>query len=149
MKSAIECVKAFHVAMKVDNKQRLRKGQLHVLQTIGRDLLDHSKALELLCDHEDKRLLRAHLLIEELGETLIAMGGGRELDTLDGLTDLLYVLIGAAITFDLPLCEAFNEVHSSNMTKSATGPRLRDKGSNYRPPQLAKVLKEYRECEKQ
>ena len=92
---------------------------------------------------EDIRLLRIHLLLEELGELIQAMGDHDDTRAFDGLIDLLYVAIGAGVTFDYPLSEGFDEVAKSNMTKERSDPRLRDKGDNYIPPDLDKILKDH------
>lgn len=119
------------------------------LRDTADELIEMSKEVETGCYGDgpfDPRLLRAHLMIEELGEVLSGLAERDEVATLDGLTDLLYVLAGTAVGFDLPLAEGFNEVHSSNMTKAQNGSvRLRDKGPSYRPPNLDGVLKRYRE----
>ena len=59
------------------------------------------------------------------------------------LADLIYVTIGFAVTFGLPLCEVFERVHQSNMSKLGEDgkPIYREdgkvmKGPNYQPPQL-------------
>jgi hypothetical protein len=88
-------------------------------------------------------------MLEELGELLQAMSERDELNTLDSLADLLYVVIGTAVTLDLPAAEAFEEVHASNMTKEKQPAdpgkdRVRSKGPNYRPPNLSCVLSQAR-----
>ena len=64
------------------------------------------------------------------------------------LADLMYVTIGFATTFGLPLEEVFYEVHKSNMSKlGPNGEVLRRedgkilKGSNYKEPDLDKFFK--------
>ena len=59
------------------------------------------------------------------------------------LADLLYVTIGTAVTFGLPLEEVFYEVHRSNMSKLGDDgkPIYREdgkvlKGPNYKEPDL-------------
>lgn len=59
------------------------------------------------------------------------------------LADLMYVIIGTAITFGLPLELVFNRVHESNMSKLGNDgkPIYREdgkviKGPNYQPPKL-------------
>ena len=111
------------------------------LSQLAEDLLTRSK--------EDLRALRAHLIVEEAAEVLSALHARDEVALLDGLTDLQYVNLGTAATFDLPSGDAFIEVHNSNMTKQKSpkdphGQRLRDKGPNYRPPNIAEVLLAYR-----
>ena len=91
---------------------------------------------------EDSRLMRAHLMLEELSEVLKALAYCDRQDLLDGLADLMYVVVGCAVKYDLPLLEAFDEVHRSNMTKTrnCNDPRLRHKGESYVPPDLKSVL---------
>ncbi len=59
------------------------------------------------------------------------------------LADLMYVTIGTAVTFGLPLEEVFAEVHKSNMSKLGPDgkPIYREdgkvlKGPNYKEPDL-------------
>lgn len=149
MHREIEMVEAFHVKMDVSQKQRLQRDVVPSLVYTGRQLVDLSKSLEPLVKSPDKRFLRSHLLLEELGELLMAMGNGDEVETLDGMADLLYVLLGAAITMELPLPEAFDAVHHSNMTKEKqeddpSKERVRVKGPNYLPPDIAGVLAAHR-----
>lgn len=61
------------------------------------------------------------------------------------LADLMYVTIGTAVTFGLPLEEVFAEVHKSNMSKLGEDgkPVYREdgkvlKGPNYKEPDLEK-----------
>jgi phosphoribosyl-ATP pyrophosphohydrolase len=68
---------------------------------------------------KDQRALRAELMVEELSELLSAMADRDEVDTADGLIDLLYVTFGTCTTFDIPAKPIFDEVHRSNMTKSS------------------------------
>ena len=95
----------------------------------------------------DPRLMRAHLMLEELAETLEGLGTSDEVKTLDGLADLMYVMNGCAVAFRLPLQKAFEEVHRSNMTKAVRVKgdiRLRNKGDSYSPPDLKGVLHDSR-----
>lgn len=107
-----------------------------------------SQAMEerLKIDDSDARLLRAHLMVEELGEVLAGLAHADELALLDGLADLVYVVLGTAVTFDLPLTEAFWEVQRSNMTKirQENDPRVRDKGPSYDPPRLDRILEDHK-----
>lgn len=93
----------------------------------------------------DDRLLRAHLLIEELGEFCQALADYNFVGALDGLADIEYVTHGSALTFGLPLQEAFDEVHKSNMTKAVKAGgdkdvRCRKKGDTYVAPDIEGVL---------
>lgn len=146
----MRAVEEFHERNAVSSKQRLsdcpddREVRIKLFEAYllckqaGELLLDCSKS-------DDRRGLRAHLLSEELGEFILAIFERDEVAALDALADLDYVLKGSAVTFDLPLAEAFIEVHKSNMTKTKqpTDPhaqRLRSKGPDYVPPDITGVL---------
>lgn len=60
----------------------------------------------------------------------------------DALADITYVVCGTAVVYGIPLDEVFKEVHRSNMTKTAplNGVGKVLKGSDYSPPDIAKVL---------
>jgi len=96
-----------------------------------------------------QRILRLKLIVSETAELARALQERDEVETLDALADLLYVVRGAALTFDLPLDAAFWEVHTSNMTK---GPRAaahapgtdKGKGAAYVAPNLQRVLDQHR-----
>ncbi len=87
--------------------------------------------------------VRLHLIAEELGELALAIGERDIVKIADALGDLAYVLLGAAVTYGIPLDAVFAEVHRSNMTKAVRDPkdtRLRSKGDSYRPPNIKQVL---------
>lgn len=90
----------------------------------------------------DDRLMRAHLILEEVAETLLGLARRDPVLLLDGLADTLYVIAGTAVAYGMPLEYAFQEVHASNMTKSSrpNDVRLRTKGDEYQPPDIAAVL---------
>lgn len=107
-----------------DNGQRLVVGARHMMSA------DDSIEYE-----------RSSLLVEEVGEALIAMATPDRVGLADALADLMYVVIGTAITFDIPLQEVFEEVHRSNMTKQKGYGRLnRAKGKEYQPPRIKEIL---------
>jgi NTP pyrophosphatase (non-canonical NTP hydrolase) len=151
MKDALKKIKEFH------EKQGFPLG-LHLdklkdvtfitdeLTDVADDLLIIATHLEQLLSSAqgDVRIARVQLMVEELGETVEALANCDEIALLDGLSDLVFVTGGTALTFDLPLAEGLNEVCESNLTKNprnaATDPRLRDKGSNYIPPDMLSVL---------
>lgn len=59
------------------------------------------------------------------------------------LADLIYVTVGFAVTFGLPLEEVWDRVHQSNMSKNG-GVRYDGKilkGDEYKPPQLGDLFK--------
>ena len=58
------------------------------------------------------------------------------------LCDVMYVISGFAVTFGLPIDEAFSRIHKSNMSKMVDGKPVKNeqgkvlKGPNYNPPNL-------------
>ena len=102
--------------------------------------------------NHDLLLLRESLLREEymevLQESLVFPDMVDKRKLTKELADLMYVTIGFATTFGLPLEEVFYEVHKSNMSKlGPNGEVLRRedgkilKGSNYKEPDLDKFFK--------
>lgn len=115
------------------------------------------------------QVLRLRLMMEELGELATAMHEKNLLEVADGLTDLLYVVVGTAVEYGLGpvLDRLFAEVHRSNMTKfkgevfppAGTDPALGHgttqelvndkysgkvrKGGHFEPPRLAEILTAY------
>lgn len=128
------------------------------MTTYEEKLKECHKAMECPIDEHlsvDVLKLRYKLLNEELDElkteidTLcheLETTGRTRVDTrsrmLKELSDLQYVLSGMAISFNLPLEEAFTRVHTSNMSKLVNGKPLKRadgkflKGPNYHPPYL-------------
>jgi predicted HAD superfamily Cof-like phosphohydrolase len=106
---------------------------------------------------EDLIGLREKLMIEELQEVEDELWPNVEDDNWEKsidkkkltkeLADLMYVVIGTAVTFGLPLEEVFTEVHKSNMSKLGDDgkPIYREdgkvlKGPNYKEPELDKFF---------
>jgi predicted HAD superfamily Cof-like phosphohydrolase len=111
--------------------------------------------------------LRAKLIMEEAVETVAAMGflaiaaisDGSTLapitvfekhytepnliETIDGLCDLIYVVVGTAVTAGIDLGPHFTEVHRANMMK-LQGPKRADgkqlKPEGWQPPDHEAVL---------
>lgn len=113
-----------------------------VLEAMSKNHLD--EALKSETNHGDLRLYRIHLMLEELHEVCSAMMEQDDVELADALADLLYVVIGTAITYRIPIDRVFEEVHRSNMTKKRRDPirdpRMRDKGSEYQKPDILAVL---------
>lgn len=74
-------------------------------------------------------------LVEEVGELAVGLTKRDRLLVADALADILYVLCGIANLGGHDLAVLFDEVHSSNMTKTRDG-GLSPKGAGYRPPAL-------------
>ena len=92
--------------------------------------------------------LRVDLIEEELEELRTAIADENIVEVADALTDLLYVIYGAGLTFGIDLDKTFAEVHRSNMSKLGEDgkPIYREdgkilKGPNYTPPDLTFILK--------
>lgn len=89
------------------------------------------------------RLLRARLILEETAELTAAMSEEDPIhEVADALADLLYVVIGTAIVYSIPIKPIFDEVHSSNMSKELGmhGMKRAIKGTDFHPPDLRKII---------
>ena len=68
-------------------------------------------------------------------------------EMIDGITDLLYVVVGTAVAFGIPIDTAFERVHASNLSKLGEDgkPIYRKdgkilKGPNFFPPKLTDLV---------
>lgn len=145
VESDIEVVRRFHQkhGFAEDKGLPITTQEDHnaILKECVEVLSDQAQKLELR-GKEDLRLIRAHLMVEELSEAIEGLLTCNRVKLLDGLADLRYVVAGTAVAFGLPLDAAFEEVARSNMTKAVAKPgdiRLRDKGPNYQPPDLETI----------
>lgn len=125
--------------MEENNKTYLRNAQEAV-----RDF--HKKAGQAAHDYplmppDEVRRLREKLIDEESQELKDAQTIE---DVADALGDLLYVVLGAGLSYGIDLEEVFDEVHRSNMTKFIDGHRREDgkwiKGPSYTPADMKKVI---------
>lgn len=87
---------------------------LAILGADGRTLVAMANALK---SHDNVLALRARLLLEELGETLVAMEEGNLAEVADGLADLEYVTVGAAIALGIEHDRVWEAVQAANMDK--------------------------------
>ena len=92
--------------------------------------------------------LRISLIDEELNELKSAIKNKDLKETVDALTDILYVTYGAGHAFGVNLDQCFDEVQRSNMSKLGENgkPIYNDqgkvlKGPNYFEPNLGKFIK--------
>lgn len=97
---------------------------------------------------DDTRFLRETLITEEYWEFFEASGQGNLVAIADSLTDLLYVIYGAAHAYGIDINACFDEVHRSNMSKVGPDGKvvLREDGKilkpdTYTPPDLESILK--------
>ena len=110
-------------------------------QPVGEDISKERDLLKMrakLIEEEAKEAAQETLWEDALGNPQI-----NKADLTKELADLLYVTIGFAVTFGLPLCEVFERVHQSNMSKLGEDgkPIYREdgkvlKGPNYEKPKL-------------
>ena len=91
--------------------------------------------------------LRVNLIEEEVNELKDAIKNKDLKETIDALTDILYVAYGAGHAFGINLDKCFDEVQSSNMSKldSNGKPIYNDfgkvmKGPNFFKPNLKKFF---------
>ena len=96
---------------------------------------------------EKIQALRVSLIEEELNELKEAIDAKDLVGVADALTDLYYVVVGAADCFGIDIDACFREVHESNMPKLGEDgkPILREdgkilKGPNYFKPNLKKFI---------
>ena len=84
--------------------------------------------------------LRINLIEEELKELKEAIKNGDLKETIDALTDILYVTYGAGHSFGVNLDECFEEVQKSNMSKLGLDgkPIYSDKGKVLKGPKYFK-----------
>ena len=152
-----EKTKLFHCKQGFSINENLTELKEHVIMSeflendIAKSLLELATAMEeMMKTCEDPRLARTQLMVEELGEAIQGLANCDELETLDGLADLAFVTMGTAIAFGLPLPQAVDEVCTSNLTKAKRSKediRLRDKGPNYVPPNMKRILALHRGVE--
>lgn len=91
--------------------------------------------------------LRLRLVEEEYQELLDSVAGFSLPDAADAIADLIYVLLGTAHTWGIPIEEVFAEVHRSNLAKEG-GSRRKDgkilKPPGWEPPRIREILERYR-----
>ena len=112
----------------------------YMVYGIGKILLLIDKLSELL-HYRHWLIFRSHIIIEEVGETIIAVANGDEIETADGIGDSIVVLLSLAIICNLPMNVIINEIHRSNMTKKfydKIGGRKKGlyKDKDYIPPDI-------------
>lgn len=93
-----------------------------------RSLLDDVTAFHKVCDlpvcellavpSDDRVALRASLIHEEVNKELLpAMATGDLVEIADALADSIYVIVGTALEYGIPLDHVWKAVQSSNMAK--------------------------------
>lgn len=125
---------------------------LDIAETLAK-LAEQIKPIALASQKQgDERLYRTHLIVEEVAEAVQAMGQGDEVELADATADLRYVTLGTDVTFGIPSEAVDHEVHKSNMSKAVRDktkdPRMKNKGPNYKPPDIAAALESGRRMSK-
>lgn len=92
---------------------------------------------------EKERTLRISLILEEARELCEALDKKDIVEVADALGDLMYVVLGCAVTCGIDMEPIFREIHRSNMTKK--GGHKDEKGKwikpkDYEPPKLLPIL---------
>lgn len=88
-------------------------------------------------------ILRETLILEECAELSETLRAGNLPGIADGLADLVYVLLGTAITYGIDLRPVWNEVHRTNMLKEGGNTRKDGKilkPEGWEPPCIAELL---------
>jgi predicted HAD superfamily Cof-like phosphohydrolase len=93
--------------------------------------------------------LRIDLILEEFKEVVDAMKAKDIEGVADGITDLIYVLVGMAVSYGIPLDKVWAEVQKSNMLKE--GGATREDGKILKPagwvaPDIEGALYNCRDC---
>ncbi len=95
----------------------------------------------------DRMALRLNLIDEEVCELDEANGNRDIVEVADAIGDLIYVVIGMALEYGIPLQEVWDEIQRSNMSKLGEDglPIIREdgkimKGPNYFPPDIRRIL---------
>ena len=97
----------------------------------------------------DRRALHMELIDEEVAEIQLAEDADDLVGVADGIADAIYVLVGMAVEYGIPIERVFAEVHRANMAKRrpdgsvvkrADGKILKPEG--WAPPDVARVLRE-------
>ena len=90
--------------------------------------------------------LRQDLIEEEVAELWEGVADADVVKIADALADVVYVAYGTALTYGIDLDAVLEEVHRSNMTKTANpdGGKVL-KGRGYSPPDVLRVLSSQRE----
>lgn len=88
------------------------------------------------------RLIREE--VQELDDAVNAPGGPDVVGAADALADIIFLAIGAAIEWAVPIVEVFAEVSRSNLTKergNVRGDGKILKGPHYQPPRIGEVMR--------
>jgi len=93
-----------------------------------------------------ERTLRMKLITEEFNELCDAEQDNDIVEIADALADIIYIALGTAVAYGIPLDTIFDEVHRSNMAKFVDGKVIRredgkvQKPEGWSPPDIKSIL---------
>ena len=101
--------------------------------------------------YADRKALRISLINEEVNNELLkAMRDDDLVGIADGMADAIYVIVGAALEYGIPLARVWDAVQAANMakvdphtgivTRREDGKILKPEG--WTPPDIEKILRE-------
>lgn len=86
---------------------------------------------------------RLDLVWEEVEELIQATEEGDFIEAVDALGDILYVVLGTAVSWGVDLDPIFDEIHKTNMAKPVSiGPGKVPKPPDWKPPRILELLKD-------
>jgi hypothetical protein len=88
---------------------------VRIFESTGR--YDSNGAIHSLDSVDALLFLRARLLCEETAEIVLAIARGDTAETADGLADLIYVVLDAAVAFGIDMGPVWEAVQAANMAK--------------------------------
>ena len=100
----------------------------------------------VLPEDVSERELRMNLLEEEFNEYIQGEENSDITEIADALADIIYIALGTAVSYGIPLDRIFEEVHRSNMAKLVDGKVLRradgkiQKPEGWTPPDVENIL---------
>lgn len=127
---------AVNTLMKDINEETLLGGALRAVEEFheasdGPTLDPESKTC---LPDKKQRALRKRLLREEYGEYCEAEDADDIVAIADALGDMIYIILGTALAYNIPLDLVFDEIQKSNMTKVVDGKvKKRDDGKILKP----------------
>ena len=99
--------------------------------------------------NDNERSLRMRLLAEEFSEYNSAEYDNDLIEVADALADIIYIALGTAVSYGIPLDTIFDEVHRSNMAKLVDGKVFRradgkiKKPDGWQPPDIKSILGDF------
>jgi hypothetical protein len=109
---------------------------------------DYRGDLEL-GDRADQTM-RVTALMDAMEAYVSALNNNRETETAEAMARMMYVILGTALAWGIPMEEVFADLHRSEMTKfkddraELVRPDGRPmKGPSYQPPETERVINEY------